>query len=71
VFLKDGRQPTSHVRQCRGSLARPMTEDELQRKFLAQASRTIPAAQAETLAALCWNLPKLADVAGEIRIVLA
>ena len=71
VFLKDGRQLTSHIRRCRGSLARPMTETELQQKFLAQASRTILPAKAEALAALCWNLPQLADVAGDIGAVLA
>ncbi len=67
VFLKDGRRLTAHVAQCRGSLARPMMDVELQQKFLAQASRTIPPAQAQTLAELCWKLPELADVGGEIR----
>ena len=71
VYLKDGQRLAAHVPQCRGSLARPMTETELQEKFLAQASRTIPLAKAEKLAALCWNLPALADVGGEIRACLA
>ena len=71
VYLKDGRQLTAHVAQCRGSLARPMTETELQEKFLAQVSRTIPLAKAEKLAALCWNLPRLGDVGGDIRALLA
>ncbi len=71
VFLKDGRRLAAHVAQCRGSLARPMTEAELQQKFLAQASRTIPLARAEKLAALCWQLPALTDVGAQIRAVLA
>jgi len=70
IHMKDGTRLTAHVAQCRGSLARPMTEAELQQKFIAQVSRNQPAAKAETLAALGWNLPALADVGAAIRAAL-
>lgn len=70
VILKNSSRISSHVVHCRGSLARPMTEAELQEKFLAQAARTISPAKTARLAALCWNLPELGDVGGEIRAVL-
>ena len=71
VYLKDGRCLTAHVTHCRGSLARPMTDAELQQKFVSQVSRNLPAAQAGNLAALCWSLPTLGDVGAEIRAALA
>ena len=71
VYLKDGRCLTAHVTHCRGSLARPMTDAELQQKFVSQVSRNLPAVQAGNLAALCWSLPTLGDVGAEIRAALA
>ena len=71
VTMKDGRRLSAHIAQCRGSLARPMTDAELQTKFITQVSRNLPSSKAEKLAALCWNLANLADVGAEIRAALA
>ena len=71
IYLKDGRCLTAHVTECRGSLARPMTEAELQEKFLSQVSRHRSAGKAAHLAELCWNLPALTDVGTELCDALA
>ena len=71
IYLKDGRCLTAHVTECRGSLARPMTEAELQEKFLSQVGRHRSAGKAAHLADLCWNLPALTDVGMELRDALA
>ena len=71
IYLKDGRCLTAHVTECRGSLARPMTEAELQEKFLSQVSRHRSAGKAAHLADLCWNLPALTDVGTELCDALA
>jgi hypothetical protein len=36
VTLRDGRRIEAHVRDCRGSAGRPMTDSEIGRKFLDQ-----------------------------------
>jgi hypothetical protein len=71
VVFKDGTTRSSHVVQCRGSLTRQLTDAELQEKFLAQAVRSIPAAQAARVAELCWKLPALDDVGKQIGAALA
>ena len=71
IYLKDGRCLTAHVTECRGSLARPMTEAELQEKFLSQVARHRSAGKAAHLADLCWNLPALTDVGTELCDALA
>jgi 2-methylcitrate dehydratase PrpD len=71
IVFKDGTARSSHVVQCRGSLTRQLTDAELQEKFLAQAVRSIPAAQAARVAELCWKLPALDDVGKQIGAALA
>ena len=71
IYLKDGRCLAAHVTECRGSLARPMTEAELQEKFLSQVARHRSAGKAAHLADLCWNLPALTDVGTELCDALA
>jgi len=69
VKLTDGRTLRSHVLNARGSAARPMTDDELDAKFRAQASLVLPAAKVEELLRLCRRVASLQDVGKEIASV--
>jgi 2-methylcitrate dehydratase PrpD len=65
--LVDGRMLEKRVEHCIGSLARPMTDAELEAKFMGQALWVLPAASARTLLDLCWRLEALDDVAEVAR----
>lgn len=60
--LKDGHFLTAHVDHCRGSEAKPMTDDELSKKFLGQAGLTLSPHQSERLLAQCWDIEAIPDV---------
>ncbi|MBV9813606.1 MAG: MmgE/PrpD family protein, partial [Acetobacteraceae bacterium] len=60
VALRDGRAFGLEVAQARGSLARPMTDDDLSAKFLAQAATVV--ADPDRLLAACWRMDKLCDL---------
>lgn len=70
ITLSDGRKLRSQVLQTRGSIARPMTDDELDAKFRAQASMVLPAARVEELLQRCRGLATLRDVGKEISAIL-
>lgn len=61
--LHDGTVLEQRVEHCIGSLDRPMTNNELEGKFLGQAVEVLPEANARHLMALCWRLPELDNVA--------
>ncbi len=65
--LVDGRMLEKRVEHCIGSLARPMTDAELEAKFMGQALWVLPAASVRTLLDLCWRLEALDDVAEVAR----
>ncbi len=65
--FEGGRKVEAHVKHCRGSLARPMTNDELSEKFRDQALGVLPAASVEELMAQCWRLDALENVGAMIR----
>lgn len=69
VSLADGRTLRSHVLNARGSIERPMTDDELDAKFRAQAQWVLPAAKVEALLRLCRGVASLRDVGQEIAAV--
>ncbi|HSV77752.1 MAG TPA: MmgE/PrpD family protein [Ramlibacter sp.] len=62
VVLRDGRRLEAFASPCIGSARRPMTDDELQAKFLLQAAPPLGRQAAARLADLCWSLAKVADV---------
>lgn len=62
VLLADGTVLHAQVAHARGSSARPLTDDELDAKFAAQARRRLDEADIAQLRALCWNLATLPDV---------
>jgi len=65
VRLADGTVHAEHVEHCTGSLGKPMTDTELDAKFMAQVAPALGPARAARLAGLCRALEDLPD-AGEI-----
>jgi 2-methylcitrate dehydratase PrpD len=63
VTLADGRTLRSHVPHARGSLARPMTDLELDEKFLAQARTRLADDASRELLRRCRDVAALDDVA--------
>ena len=60
--LTDGRTLRVFVEQSLGNINKPLSDRQLDEKFLAQAVRALPKSQAETSLALCWKVGELADV---------
>ena len=62
MYLADGRTRTAHVTHCRGSAARPMTDSEIEQKYLEMATARISPQRAKELMTECWRLRALDDV---------
>ena len=69
--LGDGRTLRAHVRNARGSVARPLTDAELDEKFDDQTRRVLPAADAGRLRELLRGLAACDDVGKVLSPVLA
>ena len=65
VTMTDGRRIEKHVEHAVGSLDRPLTDAELDAKFVDQAALVIGTEQARGLLALSRRLPELVD-AGDV-----
>lgn len=63
VTLKDGRVLKKHVEHAIGSLARPMTDTDLDAKFSGLAVPVLGKGAADRLRALCWQIETSDDVA--------
>lgn len=61
--LKDGRVLEKYIEHAVGSVARPMSDADLEAKFRALTKGILPAAQADKLIGLCWNVGKLKSAA--------
>jgi 2-methylcitrate dehydratase PrpD len=61
IHLDDDRILSCFVEHALGSLENPMSDEDLSRKFHQLVDGILPPAQANRLAELCWDLPKLAD----------
>jgi 2-methylcitrate dehydratase PrpD len=59
--LEDGRALTSHIRHARGSLARPMSDEELDAKFLVQARAVLASDRANELLRRCRDIAEVSD----------
>ena len=66
VRLTDGRSLTASVVHARGSIARPMTDDELDAKFLAQATTVLDAGAAGSLLAVLRGLAEEGDAGAAV-----
>ncbi len=63
VQLKNGARVSRRVDHCLGSIECPMSDGELETKFIDQAEVVIGPERARDLLATCWNIETLPDVA--------
>jgi 2-methylcitrate dehydratase PrpD len=71
IVLKDGRKLETFVEHAVGSLERPMSDTDLEAKFMGLTDGVLPAAQARALMDLCWKvetLPSAAALAAAARV---
>ncbi len=59
---RDGRALQVHIAHCLGGAARPMSDAELEKKFLDQVEGMISTRRASELAEQCWNIASVQDV---------
>jgi 2-methylcitrate dehydratase PrpD len=71
VTLKDGSQREAYVAHARGSLQRPLSEQELSEKFRALALESLPRDRIEVVLEQCWAVDSTANMAslGDCLIV--
>jgi 2-methylcitrate dehydratase PrpD len=63
INLRDGRVLKRHVEHAIGSLALPMTDDDLNAKFGGLAEPALGAKATARLRELCWDIENLEDAA--------
>ncbi|WP_394834961.1 MmgE/PrpD family protein [Pendulispora rubella] len=61
MLLKDGRKLEKSIQHAKGSLESPMTDSDIEAKFIDLAKEILPPNQIRALIDLCWNLEKLPD----------
>jgi 2-methylcitrate dehydratase PrpD len=65
IKLDDGRVLRKHIEHAIGSLERPMSDGDLERKFVGLADGILSAEQTAKLMELCWSVESLGS-AGQI-----
>ena len=65
ITLNDGRVLKKHVEHAIGSIAKPMTRDQLIAKFDSLVRDVLPVDRADALRELCWKMEDLGD-AGDL-----
>ena len=71
IRLKDGRRLEKYIEHAVGSVQRPMSNGDLEAKFLGNADGVLPEAQSRRLIDLCWraeSLPSIATIAETARV---
>jgi 2-methylcitrate dehydratase PrpD len=61
ITLKDGRTLHKFIEHALGSVEVPMTDQQLEAKFLDLAKGLLPESQARKLMRTCWDVEKLAS----------
>ena len=61
ITLNDGRVLKKHVEHAIGSIAKPMTRDQLIAKFDSLVRDVLPVDRADALRELCWKMEDLTD----------
>jgi 2-methylcitrate dehydratase PrpD len=70
ITLRDGRVLEKRVEHAIGSLARPMTDHDLEQKCRGLCEPVLATAQIDALIARCWQLDALKDVAQIARMTV-
>jgi 2-methylcitrate dehydratase PrpD len=68
IVMADGHVREAALAHCRGSVERPMTDDDLEEKFSGQAVPVIGGEDAARVAAMCWSIEAMQDVGAIARI---
>ena len=63
IVLKDGRRLDRFIEHVVGSVERPMSDADLEAKFLGLTEGVLPQSQARTLIARCWEVEALRSAA--------
>jgi 2-methylcitrate dehydratase PrpD len=63
IVLKDGRRLEKFIEHAVGSVDAPMSDPDLEAKFVAQAEGVLPAAQVRRAMDLCWDIEALPNAA--------
>jgi 2-methylcitrate dehydratase PrpD len=71
IRARDGRAFARHVEHALGTLARPMSDADLEAKFRALAQDLLPAAQMGEIIGLCWRVAALEDAGAVARAAAA
>jgi hypothetical protein len=71
LHLTDARVLNARVDHCRGSIARPLSDHELEEKFSMQSHGVIADSAIGRIKELCWKVENLADVGIEMRKILS
>ena len=69
VELADGRHLRIELDHSLGNLERPLSDAQLEEKFLDQ-SGVLPGAQARELISACWRIEEMEDVAGLVALAV-
>jgi 2-methylcitrate dehydratase PrpD len=67
IKLKNGKTVEKFVEHAIGSLARPMSDADLERKFRGLTKGILSDAECDRLITLCWEIGKLKDAGGVAR----
>jgi 2-methylcitrate dehydratase PrpD len=59
IRTRDGRRLDRHVEHALGTLARPMSDADLEQKFRGLTAGTLPAGRIEKSIELCWRMSSL------------
>jgi 2-methylcitrate dehydratase PrpD len=70
IALNDGRTYSRHVPHALGTLARPMSDADLEAKFRGLTEGVLSPAQSEEVIALCWQITALEDVGALSRVAV-
>jgi 2-methylcitrate dehydratase PrpD len=70
IRTRDGRTLFRHVEHALGTLARPMSDADLEAKFRGLAQEVLAPARLEEVIQLCWNISGLEDAGALARAVV-
>jgi 2-methylcitrate dehydratase PrpD len=70
ITLRNGQRLASHVPHALGSLERPMSDADIERKFRDLAQDVLPQSQIDKAIDLCWKIDEQAD-AGTVGTALS
>jgi 2-methylcitrate dehydratase PrpD len=67
VKLQDGRSLVGRVEHCIGSASRPMSDSDLEQKFIGLAEAVIGPLRSRQVLDMCWGVERLPDVGALAR----